>query len=114
MGPLLSILRIKQLVDLRKTSENNISINGITKMLKSIFRCKISLGMPDTSFNGRKTRIARNVRRFSFAPSAGNMAINLFNKEKTLDFVNITEIKNEKFNIRRANNKKVHNVPNIP
>lgn len=38
------------------------------------------LGMPDTNFKGRRTRIARSVRKFTFAPNSGNSAIILISK----------------------------------
>lgn len=43
--------------------------------------------MPDTNFNGRKTRMARKVRRLTFAPSSGNKAIILIKKSTSINHV---------------------------
>lgn len=36
--------------------------------------------MPDTNFKGRRTLMARSVRKLTFAPSSGNKAIILVNE----------------------------------
>lgn len=82
MEPWLSISRIKQLEDLkyRFKSVNIHNIHIIHSWLYPLAKYILiadSLGIPETSFNGRKTRIARSVRRFSPEPSCGNSSIML-------------------------------------
>jgi len=57
----------KQVIDVCRVSEN---------------KARDRLGTPETSFSGRKTRTARNVRRSKFVvvSPAGNIVINLRNK----------------------------------
>lgn len=77
--PSLLILKIKPLGDLNDIKTNNP--NEVSDFESSPFygerenfRLNV-LGMPETSFNGRRTRMARSVRKLTLAPSSGNSAI---------------------------------------
>lgn len=47
------------------------------------------LGMPDTNFKGRRTLMARSVRKLTFAPSSGNKAIILVANEGAINYLDV-------------------------
>lgn len=76
------------------------------------------LGMPDTNFKGRRTLMARSVRKLTFAPSSGNRAIILVANEGAIKYLDVfffvwfglCEIVAD---LRCGNNKEIHNIPSI-
>lgn len=76
------------------------------------------LGMPDTNFKGRRTLMARSVRKLTFAPSSGNKAIILVANEGAINYLDVffcvwfglCEIVAD---LRCGNNKEIHNIPSI-
>lgn len=76
------------------------------------------LGMPDTNFKGRRTLMARSVRKLTFAPSSGNRAIILVARMKGQLIIwmcffvwfGLCEIVAD---LRCGNNKEIHNIPSI-